>query len=119
MLKDTIHSKVLDTEYRTGVTLLKEGEYSQALNILKEYRDFNTALAYLSLDYNYSALEIIEEMNSSAKKYYVLAIINSRLGKYKEAIELYIKACELEPSMKFRGQLDPEIKQLIDKYKIN
>ena len=118
MLKDTIHSKIVDSLYAKGLMLLKNADYQASLGILKDYKDFNTALAYLSLDYNYSAKEIIENFPESAKKFYLLAIIYSRLEQFSKAIHSFNLACEKDPSMRFRGNLDPEIKKLIDKYKL-
>lgn len=50
---------------------------------------------------------------------YMLAVIYSRQGKNKEAVERYLKACELTPSYWHRGNLDPEISELIKKYGLN
>ena len=52
MLKDTLHTTELDTAYMRGVQLIRDREYEKALTILKDYHDYNTAVAYLSLDYN-------------------------------------------------------------------
>ena len=50
---------------------------------------------------------------------YMLAVIYSRQGKNKEAVERYLKACELTPSYWHRGNLDPEISELIKRYGLN
>ena len=52
MVKDTVHTTELDTAYMRGVQLIRDREYEKALGILKDYRDYNTAVAYLSMDYN-------------------------------------------------------------------
>lgn len=119
MLKDTIHTKELDLIYLKGVDNLKNGNYKDALNLLRGYKDINSALAYLSLDYNYSALEILDNLSDNSKKEYLLAIVYSRLKDEKKALSHFANACLLDNSMKFRGNLDPEIKNLIDKYKNN
>ena len=49
MVKDTIHTTELDTAYLRGRQLLEKRKYAQALYVLHDYRDRNTAIALLSL----------------------------------------------------------------------
>ncbi len=118
MLKDTIHTREIDMKYAEGIDCLKNGNYKGAVNILREYKDINSALAYLGMDYNHSAQEILELLPTTAKTQYLLAIVYSRLNQHKKAIDSFLNACTIDSSMRFRGNLDPEIKRLIDKYKI-
>ena len=50
MVKDTIHTTVLDSTYMRGVKYLLNMDYEGALALLQPYGDFNTAIAYMGLD---------------------------------------------------------------------
>lgn len=116
MVKDTIHTTVPDTLYRKGVQMLKDRHYKEAIAILGQYGDINSALAFLAMDYNASALRILQKLPQSGKRDYLLAIAFSRCGNEKEAVLHFLSAVGLERSFGFRGNLDPEISRLIDKY---
>jgi outer membrane murein-binding lipoprotein Lpp len=107
-----------DSVYQWGVKLLLDKEYKQALAILTPYRDYNTAVAYLALDYNATAAEILENLPSSAPVDYMLALSYSRRGRETDAVEHLLKAVAAEPSYKYRGNLDPEIAAIIRKYSL-
>ena len=47
---------------------------------------------------------------------YMLAILASRLGDEEQAVTYFLRSVELRESLKFRGNLDPEISRLIRKY---
>lgn len=119
MIKDTVHTTEIDTLYMKGLDLVSERRYLEALACLHGYSDYNTALCYVSLDRNMSALAILEECISSPKVKYLLALVYSRMGDDVKAVENYLKACNEEPSFVHRGNLDPEISALIKKYNIN
>ena len=70
------------------------------------------------MDYNASAMNILEYLPVSAKRDYLMAIANSRIGNEKKAVEYFISAVDQDRSLRFRGNLDPEISSLIDKYDI-
>ena len=46
----------------------------------------------------------------------MLALVLSRTGREREAVRLYLRACEKNPALVHRGNLDPEISGLMDKY---
>lgn len=119
MTKDTIHTTEPDTLYDRGRELLKSRKYKEALEILIEYDDFNTAIAYMSLGYDTPAYNILRKEPESANSEYLLAVLASRLGKTEEAIKRYLHACELDISKAYRGALDPEINRLIKAYDLN
>lgn len=119
MVKDTIHTTTVDKVYTSGVLALKEREYKKALDILKPYKDINTAIAYLSLDYNASAKAILEGLEESAKRDYMLALVHARTGDEQRAVQFYLNSIGKDPAMRFRGNLDPEISALSKKYNIN
>ena len=114
--QDTMVTTVVDTLYMKAVRLLQDREYERALEILTPYADFNTAVAYLALDYNATAAAILESLPSSAAVDYMLALSYSRRGRETEAVERLLKAVSEEPSYKYRGNLDPEIAAIIRKY---
>ncbi len=117
-LKDTIVTDIPDTAYMRGVSLLKERRYEAALAILSEYRDYNTALALLSLDCNATAAQILETLPPEANVLYSLALSYSRRGREADAVKALVEAVEKEPAYKYRGNLDPEIAAIIRKYRL-
>lgn len=119
MLKDTVHTTILDSVYMRGLELLIDHDYDGAIKYLSPYEDFNTALTLVALDRNYSALEILEKCEKTAQVNYLLAIIYSRFGRERDAVESYIRSCQQEHSFIHRGNLDPEISVLINKYNLN
>ena len=119
MIKDTVHTTQLDTTYMKGVRYLKDREYKKALTYLREYRDYNTAIAYVSLDYNASALSILQELPRSAPVNYMLALLYARNQDDEKAVQHYMDACRQDHSYVFRGNLDPEIYVLIQRYGLN
>ncbi len=114
--KDTVHTTVVDTAYMRGLQAIRDREYEQAVTLLRPYKDYNTAVAFCALDYNASALEVLEPMERTDKVLYLLAILYSRRGDDRRAVESYLKACRLNPSFVHRGNLDPEIAGLIRRY---
>lgn len=118
MLKDTVHTTLLDSIYMAGVEALNERDYKRAVAILHPYRCYNTAVAYLCMDYNNSALEILSTLPRGAKRDYMLALVHSRLGDEKLAVEYFLNSVEQDEAMRHRGNLDPEISELIKKYGI-
>ncbi len=118
MLKDTIHTTVPDTVYRAGLEALRDRDFKTAVQCLGQYGDINSALAFIAMDYNASAMKILEGLPSSGKRDYMLAIAHSRTGNEKKAVEYYLSSVAHDSSMRFRGNLDPEISRLIAKYDI-
>ena len=119
MIKDTIHTTVLDSTYMRGVRTLTNMDYHAAINILKPYEDYNTAIAYMGLDRNNSALDILNRLKPNASVNYLKAIVYARLGDEQEAVQHYILACRQDASFIHRGNLDPEIAHLIKAYRLN
>lgn len=118
MTKDTIHTTEPDTLYERGRKLLLERKYTEALEILIEYGDYNTAIAYMSLGYDKPAYDILLKEKKTSNSEYVLAVLCSRLGKEEEAVKRFLHSCELDPSKAWRGSLDPEINRIITTYNL-
>ena len=117
--KDTVHTTVVDTAYMQGLQAIRDREYEQAVTLLRPYKDYNTAVAFCALDYNASALEVLEPMERTDKVLYLLAILYSRRGDDRRAVESFLKACRLNPFFVHRGNLDPEIAGLIRRYHLD
>ena len=119
MIKDTVHTTVLDSVYMDGVQAIRDRDYERALTLLRPYNDYNTAIAYLSMDYNASAMQILERLERTAQVNYMLAVLYSRRGDEQKAVECYVRSCSQDPSYVHRGNLDPEISVLIKRYGLN
>lgn len=114
MVKDTVHTTELDTAYMRGVQCLKNLDYPAAVALLRPYRDYNAALAFASAGYDHSAWDILAELpDSSARLCYIKALVLSRLGQKGDARNMLRKAIELDPSMRYRANLDPELEGLV------
>lgn len=119
MVQDTLVTTVIDTAYMAGVQALRDGAYQRAAEVLGRYRDYNAALALCSLGKNHSARQILEELQPTPSVEYMLAIIHARLGHERTAIQHYVLSCEMNPAFLHRGNLDPEIATLRQKYHLN
>lgn len=119
MVKDTVHTTSIDTTYMKGVQAIRDRRYNEAILILQPYKDFNTAVAYCAMDYNHSAMSILQNLDRSDKVEYLMALIHSRNGDDSKAVECYLRACGKNRDYISRGNLDPEISSLIKKYSLN
>lgn len=119
MVKDTVHTTELDTVYMKGVQAIRDHDYQAALAFLAPYHDYNTAVAYVALDRNLSALEILEPMPRTAQVNYMLALLYARQGDDQSAVQYYLNACGQDRSFISRGNLDPEISALIKRYDLH
>ena len=115
MQKDTVHTTVIDSTYMAGVQAIRDRDYETAVTLLRPYRDFNAVVAFCALDYNASALDILENLPKSDQVNYMLAIVYSRLGEIEKAVRCYEEACRQNPGFVHRGNLDPEISRLRSK----
>lgn len=118
---DTVYTTVVDTNYMRAVDLLKKRRYEAALRIFqsREIEDRNTALAYMSLGFDRAAYRILKALpgaEDNADTQYMLAIEAARLGDDESAVRYFLRAVELRPSHKWRGNKDPEISRLVSRY---
>lgn len=119
MVQDTVQTTEPDTLYRNGLIALENMDYDEAVRLLEPYKDFNTAIAFMGVDRNYAAAQILSGEPESAEVDYLFAIIWSRLGDEQKAVQYYMDACRLDHSYVHRGNLDPEISTLIKMYNLN
>lgn len=116
MVEDHVLTTEPDSLYMAGVQAIRDRDYESAIKMLASYKDYNTAVAYVALDRNSSALEILEKLEESPQVDYLLALVYSRTGHEREAVERYLRACAAQPQYVHRGNLDPEISSLIKAY---
>ena len=119
MVKDTVHTTVLDSAYMAGVQMIRDHDYEGAAGALMPYNDYNAAVAYVALDRNISAMNILRDLERTAQVNYMLALLYSREGDERNAVECYVRSCQQNSGYVFRGNLDPEISVLIKKYNLN
>lgn len=119
MVKDTVHTTELDTVYMKGVQAIRDHDYQAALAFLAPYHDYNTAVAYVALDRNLSAMEILEPLPRTPQVNYMLALLYARQGDDQAAVQHYLNACGQDRSYISRGNLDPEISTLIKRYDLH
>lgn len=116
MVEDIMYTDEIDTAYAEAIELMQKRKYKEAMPKLLEYRDWNTALCYMSLGYNKTAIKILDEQVETADREYLKAILYAREGETAKAVQLYMKSCEMDDSKIMRGELDPEIADLIKAY---
>lgn len=119
MVKDTVHTTILDSTYMLGVQAIRDRDYDKAVELLNSYNDYNTALAYCASGKNLSALQILEKIPDTPQTHYMKAIIYARLDDEEKAVQEYVESCKEDRTYINRGNLDPEISTLIKKYNIN
>lgn len=114
MEKDTVRTSVVDTAYMDAVELLRQRKYARSLLTLAPYRDINAAVAHLSMGHDSEARQILLSLPSSDRTEYLLAVACSRLGLRGEGTAHLEKAVGLNPRLKYRIGLDPELSGLVD-----
>lgn len=115
--KDTVHTSELDSAYMAGVRAIHDLEYRKAVTLLRPYSDYNSALACLSAGYEDAAVKILSEMeNRSARAEYLAAVAFARLDHETEAEMHYRRSIAMEPALRFRANLDPELSRLVAKW---
>ena len=120
MVKDTVHTTEVDSTYMRGLQAVRSNDYETAAALLAPYRDYNAAVAHVLCDHNQSALEILEPIRKkSARENYLLALVYSRIGRERDAVQCYVRSCEQDPTFVHRGNLDPEISSLIRAFGLN
>ena len=119
MVKDTVETTVPDDIYMEGLQALRDRDYNKAIDLLGPYKDYNTAVAYLAMDRNLNALQILEKETPTPAVLYMMAILKSRMGDFQGAVNSYLEACRADKSYIARGNLDPEISVLIKRYRIH
>ena len=119
MVKDTVHTTILDTTYMRGVELMRDRDFESALVLLRPYQDYNTAVAFVAMDYNVSAMTILQDLPQTAKTEYLKAIIYARQNDDQNAVQCFMNAARADRAYFNRGNLDPEIRAIIRRYNLD
>lgn len=119
MIVEEMETTELDTVYMSGVQAIRDRDYERAITLLRPYQDFNTAVAFVAMDYNASAMAILQNLERTPQVNYMLALLYARNGDDEKAVQCYLNACKQDKSFVFRGNLDPEIYILIQRYGLN
>ena len=115
---DTISTEVVpDEAYKEGIRSLMDRDFKKAVGLLRPYADINTAIAYLCMDYNASALSVLGELERNSRTNYLTALVYSRLGDERKAMEYFRSAIAEDPRLRFRASLDPEMERLLEQLK--
>ncbi len=115
MIKDTIHTTIIDSVYLAGVQAIQDLDYKRAVELLRPYHNYNTALAYLSAGYNHSALNDLEHLaEPTARSEYLRAVVLARLGRVRDAMAALSSSISMDPAMVHRANLDPELSDIIN-----
>ena len=100
-----------------GLDALRNMDYKHAVSQLRQYRDYNSALALTSADYNHTALDVLQALSKTDPKVcYLMAIVLSRLGQKTEAARYLDLAVAYDPMLKYRANLDPELSGYINNF---
>lgn len=105
-------------DYARGIKLLQDRKYWEALEILSNYPDYNTALCLVCMGYNAKALELLNQLTQTGNTEYLHAVLSVRANDEEAAINHLMKSCELDPTKAYRAQLDPEIASLVRKHNL-
>ncbi|MDU1891392.1 MAG: hypothetical protein E6767_11955 [Dysgonomonas sp.] len=106
------------SEYDEGLRLLKNRQYWDALEILADYPDYNTALCLTSMGYNDKAYNLLVQLEPTSNIHYLLAIVCYRMDRKETAVAHLLKACELDTSKIYRAPRDMETKSLINMFRL-
>lgn len=118
MTQEIVVNSEVRPDYEKALGLLQDRKYWEALEILSDYPDYNTALCLVCMGYNAKALELLEGLEQTGGTEYLLAILSIRSGNDEEAKTHLLKACELDPTKAYRASLDPEIADFVRKHNL-
>lgn len=112
---DTVETEFIpDQTYKEGLDALMHRDFKKALSLLRPYSDINTAIAYLCLNYNASALAVLSGLEKTPKADYLTAMVYVRMGDRVKAMEHYRRAIEGDDRLRFRSALDPEMEPFLE-----
>lgn len=107
-ISDTVVTTTVDSTYMKGIAFLQDRDYRKALELLSGYKDYNSALCYLLMEYNHTAAAILESAEQTPERDYLLAVAYARTGRNDMARKCLEKAVAAKPSLTYRKKLDPE-----------
>lgn len=95
--------------YNLGIILIKEGKYSEAINLFADKKcDYNLALAQMINGNLEDAIATLNCSPKTAAAYYLLAVAGARKGSMDLIVENLKKAINLDPIYKTQAKDDRE-----------
>ncbi len=99
----------VDASYNKGVINITKGNYSQALSLMGNRNcDYNVALAQVLSGKLAKAKSTIACAPETAKKDYLMAVINSRMNDKENTFKYLVKAIKAEPKLAKQLKNDKE-----------
>ena len=93
---------------------LRDLDYKRAVALLRPYGDYNSALAFMSAEYNHSALDVLQRLDDTDPKVcYLMAMVLSRLERDDMAQVYFRRALTYDPYLRHRANLDPEMSRFV------
>jgi len=97
-----------EARYNLGLLKAAQRKLHEAYELLRPYRDLNSAITALSVDRNQEADEIMRTIQDNRPvAHYVRALIAARLGRPEEMKKQLDAACT-DPKLKRRAQDEPD-----------
>lgn len=119
LVDDTLIERLSEEQkkdYEQGLKRLAVRDYRGAVEILRFFPDYNSALCLTALGHNDQALKLIEQLTPTGKIEYLRAIIYARRGDWDSAQNSLISAAKLESVLAFKVDVDPEFTKLLEQY---
>lgn len=104
--------------YPEALKQMRERRYWDAIKLLSQNPDFNTAICLAEMGENKKAYDLLHFLPEDADNNYLLAIVSCRLGLEDEAIDRLLRACEADKTKLQRIPYDPEMVELIKKHNL-
>lgn len=103
-------------DYDEGIKRLAVRDYRGAVDILRFFPDFNSALCLTAMGHNDQALKLLEQLTPTGKIEYLKAIIFARRADWSKAKAALMSAVKLESVLAFKVDVDPEFVGLLEQY---
>lgn len=104
--------------YQEALQQMRERKYWDAIDVLTEHPDYNTALCLVCMGDFEQAHALLSYLAPDADTEYLLAIVSFRLGREDEAIQHLKMAIDIDPEKALRVPKDPEMVLLVEKYNL-
>ena len=112
MIKDTIHTTELDTAYARGVEMLQKRKYAKALTFSTTTTTATRSwriCRWITTSGRWSYWSDAQGCRRGVSESHCLLAV----GRKEEGREHFLEACRLDERMEYRGNLDPEIAELL------
>jgi hypothetical protein len=102
--------------YNKGIQALQNRQYEIGYSLLKEFSDYNTAIALTCLKEYAAAEQLLKQQPQTAAVKYLRAIVNTHLEDDELAVELLLEACKADSKYTYRRNIDTDIVELVSKF---